>query len=277
MEYQVLPFIVTKSSNDLVLQNANSICIIKDVAMKLFLQELDSKCITTINEDFLIGYFKDNLKEAIKYLLDNKVLEEKHYIHMEFSKVQFLTNDPLFYDSLTFNCAGYKYDYTIKKLSGSFNDIEVSNDILYIIILNPFNLTYYKELVENFKNKNLLCKFAFAYNNCFYFSNYYKKEWGNPCPFCFFSHIESMLRSESKIYKIMNFQTILDIIYRNDSKFEVKSKLTNFSAIGIVNHLLNNLDNFNSYDLNRISFIDLKNKNLNYDCAIHWDLCDCYE
>ena len=277
MKYHVLPFIITASSNDLVLQNAYSICVINNKSMKSFLEEIDSKCISIVDEEILNKYFQDNQKEALEYLFNNKIIEEEKNIHLEFSKIHFLTNDSLFYESLTFNCKGNKFDYKIDKLDNDFEYLDFYNDNLYIVILNPFNLYYFKELVNFFKNKDLLCKFAFSYNNCFYFSNYYKREWGNPCPLCFFSQIEAMLRSESKAYKIMNFQTILDIIYRNDPKFEVNIIFTNYSALGIVNHLLNDLNCFNNYDINKISYIDLNNRNMNYDCALHWELCDCYE
>lgn len=92
--------------------------------------------------------------------------------------------------SLKFNMQGSSTNFYINEFN--YNDINMAlfdsveiNDICYIV-LTSFNYIAFQKLANLLRKKNIIHKFVFYYNYCFYFTNYFKKEWHNPCPLCFF-------------------------------------------------------------------------------------------
>lgn len=84
-----------------------------------------------------------------------------------------LSNDEKFIDSMNYNIHGlYKIIMVNQKELETYTTNKT--DIL-IVFLNPFKLDYLLEIYKIAREKDIICKFIFSYNNKIYFSNYHKK------------------------------------------------------------------------------------------------------
>ncbi|EJH6411503.1 McbB family protein, partial [Enterococcus faecalis] len=135
----------------------------------------------------------------------------------------------------------------------------------------------YEIIVNIAKEKNVVVKIIFSYNHHIYFSNFYKREWYNPCPICFFSELESQLRGEITS-DTANFQTIIDLLYTKSQNFAIEYPLQKDDYFTIVYTIMRNLDSdLMKCDLDEVLSIDLNNHLVTKDIAYHWGYCDCYE
>lgn len=148
---------------------------------------------------------------------------------------------------------------------------------VYYIVLNPFNYKQYTELANILKQNNVIHKFVFYYNYSFYFTNYHKANWHNPCPLCYFSHLESSLRSQSKLKGNVSFQTIIDLIYTKTVYFNTESILDNFKIIRLINEIIDDITDLNDYTVKLIKQLNMKTGKTDYDIAIPWEVCPCHE
>ena len=115
------------------------------------------------------------------------------------------------------------------------------------------------------------------YNSNFYFSNIYSYNCKNSCPKCFVSELISSLRSTGKFYSIPTFQTVVDIIYNENIKFEIYDFNNLSMNLEIVKAILELLDskNINFFSSNYRE-IDINGAS-NFDQSVHWELCNCLE
>ena len=144
------------------------------------------------------------------------------------------------------------------------------------IFLNPFNLEKYIEVCNQLIETKMTLRTSFFYNHSIYISNLYKKGWYNPCPKCFFYALETQLRAS--ISSSINFQTMMDLIYTKNSRFNVVSDLTHLDLNTIMTLLLKDIkfkENLNT--INNVYELDLGTYRLTEDSSYHWELCDCYE
>ena len=132
-------------------------------------------------------------------------------------------------------------------------------------------------IVNSYADCNIVSRLGFYYNHNLFLSNYYKTEWYNPCPICFFGNLESSLRGKSKAFNTTSFQTLMDLIYKREPKFEIKNNFSNYSILLFVNTLLDELNYINNSHVNNVKYIDFNRNIVISDQSIHWELCDCYE
>ena len=76
-----------------------------------------------------------------------------------------------------------------------------------------------------------------------------------------------------------NFQTLIDLLYSNEVKFNIEAKLNPVDLISTMNILLRDLRNTGNINniINNVYEIGLNLNELNEDVAYHWEMCDCYE
>ena len=278
MDYRVFPFLITNYEEMSVIQNYKNIVIIKDIEMINFFNWIDSNEIYKVSIDQINELFNDRTEQAIEFMRNNYLMDKIRPKIINFENIRVISNDETFINSMKFNSIGHNEKFIYELLPRDFHEFEVNNILdLYIFFLNPFNYKYYTELVNIIKENNVLSRFSFYYNNSIFLSNYYKKEWYNPCPLCFFGNVESSLRGKSKVLNTVSFQTLLDLIYKKDPAFEIQNTFTNYSISIFVNTLLNDMDIIDNSQLNNVQYIDFNRNIVLADQAIHWELCDCYE
>ena len=278
MDYRVFPFLITNYEEMSVIQNYKNIVIIKDIEMINFFNWVDSNEIYKVSIDQINELFNERTEQAIEFMRNNYLIDKIKPKIINFENIRVISNDETFINSMKFNSIGHNEKFIYELLPRDFREFEVNNLLdLYIFFLNPFNYKYYTELVNIIKDNNVLSRFSFYYNNSIFLSNYYKKEWYNPCPLCFFGNVESSLRGKSKVLNTVSFQTLLDLIYKKDPAFEIQNTFTNYSISIFVNTLLNDMDIIDNSQLNNVQYIDFNRNIVLADQAIHWELCDCYE
>lgn len=278
MGYRIFPFIITDCEEYSVIQNAKNTVILKDSLMISFFHWVEKDVQYNISKEQLREFFNEEVDEAIRFMKNNSLLSDANSINMEFEKITVVSNDKTFIDSMRFNAIGRDENITYELLPNDISDFHVNNtEDLYIFFLNPFNYRHYSELVNIVKEYNIVSRFGFYYNHSIFLSNYYKKEWYNPCPMCFFGNVESSLRGMSKASNTTSFQTLLDLIYKKDPKFEIKNKFSNYSILIFVNTLLDELNYIDNTHINNVSYIDFNRNTVMSDQSMHWELCDCYE
>jgi len=214
LEYKVLPFIITNYDEISVIQNAVNTVIINDAEMIEFFNKIDFNSEHKLSYDNLCETFKDKKDNAIEFLINNLLIQKVKTKIIEYEKVVIISNDEVFINSMKFNSNGHYEKIICEILPDDLRKFKINNiNNMYIIFLNPFNLKYYIELVNIIKEKNVLSRFAFYYNNRIFISNYYKKEWYNPCPLCFFGNIESSLRGRGRALNTISFEKHLIVAY----------------------------------------------------------------
>ena len=126
------------------------------------------------------------------------------------------------------------------------------------------------------RNKQVKLCFSFVYNSKIYISNLYQKDWYNPCPKCFFANIESNLRAYAQYEDGYSFQTIVDIIYSKESRFELNAPISKGLLVTLLSEVFKmRLNDYNVLSA-RVKEIDF-NGNIKYDIATNFELCDCFE
>ena len=278
LKYKVFPFLITDYEKISVVQNSQNTVIIKDPQMIYFFDWVDSSGIYQVSTDQLNEIFTDRTDKAIEFMKQNFLLGDIKQKIIKFENVTVVSNDKVFMDSMKFNSKGHLDKFIFEVLPRDFHQFKINNSQnLYIFFLNPFNYKYYIELVNIIRDNNILSRFGFYYDHSIFLSNYYKKEWYNPCPLCFFGNIESSLRAKSKVLNTVSFQTLLDLIYKKDPEFEIQNTFTNYSISTFVNTLLNDLNIVDNSQINNVQYIDFNKNIVLSDQATHWELCDCYE
>lgn len=275
--YKIIPFIWHDiNEEDTFFQTKNASVVIKNKQLIYMLKELEEKEIVEINEDIFLNYFKkEHVKKVILFLENNKLIKKSISKNIKFEKIILFCNDSDF--SELFNYA-YSKDFKVKVENSLLGVKEnILDNCLLIVFLNPFHWKKYEEITELAKKTNVIVKMIFSYNHHTYLSNFYKNEWMNPCPMCFFSELESQLRGEVT-ENSLNFQTIIDLLYSKSEKFNIEYPLDRKNYIAIIYTLMKNLNpNLENCDLDEVLSINLTDCSINKDIAYHWGYCDCYE
>jgi McbB family protein len=278
MKYKIYPFLLHNfEDNQLVVQNMKNIVLLHHKDMIEFFYELDKYSYQSLNTVLLSKYFGKKTNDALQFLIDNQLIFEEKNHSLIYKTVNIFSNDECINKSLKFNLEGsekkinfFQVDiYDMLKL-----DYSNKSEDLNIFILNPFNYKEIVELTSYLKKVNLMFQMIFYYNNYFYISNYYKEEWMNPCPCCFFSKIESELRAESQM-GINTFQTIMDLIYKREPMFQTEAILQPCNILPLINIIKKQISSFDESLLKLVNSLDINTSRVTVDVAMHWELCDC--
>jgi McbB family protein len=278
LTYKIIPFLITNYDDKSVVQNSENLVILKDKNMIDFLNWCDENAVYEVKREQVENFLKDRTSDGIKFMIDNNLIYLIKGKPVDYKDIVIYSNDDVFLDSMKFNAKGYDRKFLYKKLAVDNTNVgNLKKGNLYIIFLNPFNFRYFSEVVGSFREQNILCRFAFYYNNKIYITNYYKREWYNPCPLCFFGNLEASLRGMSAAYNTVSFQTLLDLIYKKDAKFQVKNNFSNYDMMLLTETLLYSLEIKNMSNINNVYYVDIKDHSVYSDSAMYWELCDCYD
>ena len=281
MKYKLIPYLMYKNNEITVIQNEKTTCIITDTNLIDFF--------TSNDDDYNLAFTLEDLKErygeegefCLDFLLKNLLAIKDEFTPQPINRLYFFTNSKEIASSLKFNLSGLNIPYDV--ISFDINPVSaelflnLDKDAVYYIVLSPFNYKLYTELANCLKENNVIHKLAFYYNYSFYFTNYHKADWHNPCPLCYFSHLEGSLRSQSKLTGNVSFQTIIDLIYTKTVYFNTESILDNFKIIRLINEIIDDITDLNDYTVKLIKQLNMKTGKTDYDIAIPWEVCPCHE
>jgi McbB family protein len=280
--YKIKPYLLfdLEGGKGKALQNNTSTVVVTSPAMARFLEALETNRTLIDSEESLKDYFPNNTEQALQFLLSNGIIYEYQKPVFTFEDIHIISNSKVFSDvfglffSDIFEGIKFHNDFSYGDKIDFLDD-----DSLCIIFLNPFSLGKFEKLVDSVSVHNCIVKVAFYYNHSLYLSNYHKPSWKNPCPKCFFYSLEAQLRSENKIEGSYNFQTLVDILYLKEIKFDFACVLKPYHLLGMMNTMLYQLDNPNEINSFANSVHDFKPGThlFNADYAYHWEMCDCYE
>ncbi|HHD1613185.1 TPA: McbB family protein [Enterococcus faecalis] len=275
--YKVNPFIWHDlSEKETFFQTKLSSIIITNKNLVRMLKYLEKNEVINFEESLLSNYFRSNMiNNVLVFLEENKLIKKLDIENNKVNEVLVYTDDSEFSELFDYV---FSEKFTISHQS-SISHLESKNmdGKLLIVFLKAFNFKEYENIVNIAKEKNVVIKIIFSYNHHIYFSNFYKREWYNPCPICFFSELESQLRGEITS-DTANFQTIIDLLYTKSQNFAIEYPLQKDDYFTIVYTIMRNLDSdLMKCDLDEVLSIDLNNHLVSKDIAYHWGYCDCYE
>ncbi len=280
-QYKLIPYIIFNKDNLAVIQNERATCVLKDENLIDFFKDYDSKYDLSFTFEYLQKKYKGKADFCLEFLLKNSLAVEVIKNKTKINKIHFFTNSKELIGSLNFNFKGF--DKTFDTHFLNFNDLNLSvfdnvlkDDIVYII-LTSFNFRTYTEVANKLRGKDVMHKFVFYYNYSFYFTNYFKTEWHNPCPLCFFCHLEGSLRAESKLTQKISFQTLMDLIYTKTSYFNTEIILNNYKILKLVSEISKDVQGINDYNIKMVKKINACTFDTDYDIATHWEPCICNE
>lgn len=278
--YRIKQFILFEIDDSLAIQNMDGFTVLKDPKLISFFKVLDNENRLNIEESYLRNFFSEEWEQSTQFMLDSKLIEENK-VKKAYKSVNIFTNDEVILESLKFNIDELSFENRIVFLEqgGLVNEISQFklSDALNIFILNPFDYIHFLQLTSYIIEKNVYCVFCFGYDTALYITNIYKNDWNNPCPKCFFSNLESSLRAKNKVDGRPNFQTIIDLIYNKRIFFKGQIPLNKRGLLPVIHELCEIIENKNLNESSaRIKKCYL-NGEVEYDTAIHWELCDCLE
>ena len=276
--YKIYPFILTNYDDMSIIQNTCSTVILKDKFLIEYMNYIDTNEIYEISKEDIESFFiNQDSKDVLNFMIDNCIISEVKEPKINFKNIEIISNDTVFLHSIDFNAKGLDFEFKCSDLPKNLNDIVVKENTLYIIFLNPFNISLYTQISDIFHSNNVIYRMAFYYNNYIYLSNYHKKEWVNPCPICFYTSVISSLKAKYNSSKSVSFQSLLQIIYKRHPEFNVENKFNNYTIKDLVSLILDQLKIINSFSINKTYNIDILNNIISEDESEHWELCDCYE
>jgi len=276
--YKVKPYLLFETNKGTALQNNVATIFVTNTNMINFLVALE-KDKTLVNSSSQIdAYFSGNSEKAIQFLLENKVIYEVTKPLFEFNEIHVISNSELFMDVFALFSKDMTYDVQVHNPDCCDTTFSfLNNKSLCIIFLNPFDLNKFEGFLDVICKYDCIIKPMFYYNHAIYMANYHRPSWKNPCPRCFFYSLEAQLRTGN--YSSVTFQTLIDMLYIREVKFDLEAILSPHHLLGVMNVLfsqLNSVQSFNSF-VSAVHDFKLESITVNMDYSYHWELCDCYE
>lgn len=266
--YKVRQFIINEMNGNGIIQNSKGITIIQNRKVIDFFIDIDKRGILHVSDEVLEEIFSSEYLQVLDFLLQSDLIYELPDSTISLDKLAIYSNNSELKKLISF----VKCDDLIL-----VEDIEVLRKHKYVLVfLNRFTLVELYEICDDLRTEGVKFCISFVYNSKIYISNLYYKDWCNPCPKCFFATIESNLRAYAQQQGEISFQTIVDLIYSKESKFEINTPLSMVNLLTFLSEVLKM--KYNDYNIlaTRIKEIDLKG-NIKYDVATNFELCDCFE
>ncbi len=282
-QYKLIPFLLHTTKEITIIQNEKTTCILTDKNLIDFFKINDKNFNLSFTIADLNKKYAEKAEFCLNFLLNNSLAVEENFYESKIKQIYFFTNSDIIKSSLEYNLEGVKkisYKTFLFDLNNITEELFLNlnnKEAVYYFILNPFNYAQYTKLANILREINLIHKFVFYYNYSFYFTNYYKAEWYNPCPLCYFSQLEGSLRSYSKLNNNISFQTIVDLIYTKTTYFETECILNNFKSVKLINVIIEDITSLDDYTIKLVKQLNMKDFKIDYDIAIPWEVCVCHE
>ncbi|TPR42306.1 McbB family protein [Apilactobacillus micheneri] len=284
--YKVKNFVIYLNNDIGILQTQRGITTVNNNKMLNFLINVDNSDELYITEAKIKQTFKEATTQAIKFLLENKIIQKKPKYNFNIKKIILYTNDKIiknfFEDYVKYS------DINSVKTINDINKININDETLLITFFNPLDWKAIEKVYKQVNKNNSIWLLGYPYNNNFYFNNVYKRSWHVPCYKCIRAEMES--RERINMFDETSYQQIVDQLYNNYPDFLIETKIKYSEAIKIVNLMQYIIDQFilldepskflqsnNGINILQTFQIDTINNRIVHETAEHWELCDCYE
>lgn len=283
--YKINPFFLY-DGKELLLQNDNGISLIKDSRLANLLKEWDRTQKKNIYYRDLELIFREDTAELITFLIDNDVLQKPIPTRIHLTRLVILS-DKLETTKELVDLVKDSYAESFPIFNArieDFLDIKLRDSDFVLISLENYTNRLAESISRKIIESNCLSLFGHYYAGNYYIDNFYKYDWYLPCHRCNMANIQAELRS-SKMKK-MNYQALLDQLYKLDEDIVIGANLTKYQRVEIVVHMFRKLKQFigNQYlsdlspeDVSISEVLNLKEDNWLEGYVTHWELCDCYE
>ena len=279
--YKIKPFLLQQVVEGYVIQNGISTTVITNENIINFLKECEKRRLKKLVYEDIYNYFGNLTTQVVNFLIENKIIAEVEDIsNLQVGNVIVLSNVSEFLDVFKHVTRDMEKNIDFLHINEYKKVAEKKNiDTMCVLYMNPFSLEKYKEVITFIMGEGVMMKAAFYYDHAIYISNIYKKQWHTPCPQCFFYNLESQLRARNSAMNTLNFQTIIDMLYENNPRFQVEGIVTVRDLLNVIMLIIKDI--FYKGDANdilqRVIEYRLEDGTINEDVAYHWELCDCYE
>ncbi|KQL58301.1 MULTISPECIES: McbB family protein [Bacillaceae] len=276
--YKVNPYLINDVKQASVIQTGRSTVVINDQELKQYLKDLESNRIVSVSSKDLANQFPNKGEEVSRFLLQNRIFSSYEKPTIDYENIFLFSNNDKMTETFNYLVEDL-FDSNRFFLKSSLKEThEVGDGDLVFIFLNPFILEEFLEVVNDIKQKSAIIKVMFYYNHSIYVSHYSKDKWKNPCPKCFYYSLETQLRGEVT-GSGPNFQTIIDLIYRRVSHFNVESKLSANDLLPAIESIVRDFKFEQDVDhfINKAYEFSIEQGTKQEDLTYHWEMCDCYE
>jgi len=278
--YKARPYLLFDTQEGTILQNNIATVLLKNDKIINFLRNLETNKSLLQSEEKIRVHFPNNYTEAINFMLANSIISQDKFPVFKFDDIHIISNSQVFSDffaSLSKDVCENVNFYDIISYDTELGFL--SDKSLCVVFLNPFDLREYIKLNDEIAKHDCIVKFIFYYGHNIYISNYHKPSWKNPCPKCFFYSLEAQLRGDQKGGGSINFQTLIDIFYIRDVRFNSEATLKAHHLLGVMKALFDQFaetHKINSF-VNIVHELTLESSYVNTDYAYHWEMCDCHD
>ncbi len=280
-KYKLIPYLIHTDKNLTIIQNERTTCVLNDENLIDFFNLYDSSYDLSFTLSELKEKYGEKANWCLDYLLENALAIEIEQSRTEVNEIKFFVDSNEIIKSLKFNFLGMDKICSMNYIDSKDSDLSIFDDLkgddIAYIILSSFNFSSYTKLANKLRERNIIHKFVFYYNYSFYFTNYFRYEWHNPCPLCFFCNLEGSLMAESKLTQKISFQTLMDLVYTKTSYFNTEIILDNYKTLQLVSEVSKDVGELRDYSIKLIKQLNMYNFNTNYDIATHWEVCVCHE
>lgn len=289
-KYSINNFVIHELVNEdsLVILNTRGIVKIKEHRLAKLIRDWDGNSLSHVFEDTLKKVFSEDFENALKFMLNNSILEEEKQVNFLVEKIMYISNNEKLNE---FMKSVYSDELKLPKQI-KFIDTESSvshlcseERCLYIIFLNPYNKRIAASIRDSIKiNGSSLLMMSYVYNNNFYMDSLYFPSLYTPCHLCHIGHIESQLRVNTN--GSISYQQIIDSIYLENPNFSIETPLSQNNILNIATITSNRVSKIILFEngllvfpeeLHECLMLDLQNNQVHRDYSLYWELCDCYE
>lgn len=268
-------------SNYLVVQTEETIAYVNNPKMIAFIKKIELK--DKVSEREIEREFGDKLSNAVNFLNNNRIITRFQSLNFNVNEVVLVSNndDFLKLSRTALEITQSEVDISIFNIS---NVDEVKDDSLILSFLNPYNPEMVRSIYKKIKTKNNVFLInSFVYNFNFFMDNLYTTGWDNPDHFDHIGFIRSNIEGATTGEGI-SYSRLVDIIYENDSSFNVEFPLMTDNLIIILALLLertkklfsmrNKMHLHSSEEFLKLVSYNFKNDKVGYDSATFWELKD---
>ncbi|MBS6987641.1 MAG: McbB family protein [Streptococcus parasanguinis] len=268
--YKIRQFIINTINGKGIIQNSKGITIVDNKELLEFFTKIDQEGILYVTDEIFEKEFSGEHVEVIDFLLQSDLIYRLPDPNFSIKQINVYTNNNDFKELISF----INSDEVVLIEEEEYENLK--QDSCLFIFLNRFIPSDLYKICDTIRNRKVKFCISFVYNSKIYISNLYQKDWYNPCPKCFFANIESSLRAYSQYEEGYSFQTIVDIIYSKEPRFELNAPISKVLLVTLLSEVFKmRLNDYNVLST-RVKEIDF-NGNIKYDIATNFELCDCFE
>ncbi|WP_270329748.1 McbB family protein [Lactococcus lactis] len=273
-KYRVCSYLIYDlSDKETVVQTDNSLSVITDKNMSIFLKRIENN--DYISEQELHEEFSERFTSAKKYLLDKQIISEYSSLNFSVENIYFIYNGNMNLQYLPRKIGKIKvniYSYESIGLEA------IKENSLIILLLNKYQPSYVDHIIESSSPKNWYIFTIFSYGFRYYMDNIYSLIWEVPKHR---DHLGIIQTEISDTEDRISYKKLVDYIIDKDIKFNIEQPMDELDWLFLSNlifirvseiFLMSNQTYVSDSELLKVFKIDIKNKKISEDSASYWEL-----